>query len=94
MTIEDVADYCVSKDCVVVLGDPAAGFIAVDGGGYMKRHNFARYLALNELSALPSPKGVLEKATTFRVEAATGEKVMTREEFEKELDAFRQKVGA
>ena len=94
MKIEDVADYCEFRGCVVVLGDPAAGFIAVDGGGRMRRNNFARFLSLNELSALPSPKSVLQKATTFRIELPTGEAVMTRDEFERELGAFREKVGA
>ena len=94
MTIEDVADYCEFKECAVLLGDPNVGFISVDGGGYQKRNNFARFLSLNELSALPSPKKVLEKATSFRVQLPKGETAMTREEFEGELSAFRKKVGA
>ena len=94
MTIEDVADYCEFKDCAVALGDPSIGVISVDGGGYQKRYNFARFLSLNELSALPSPKVVLEKATAFRVQLPTGELVLTREEFERELRVFREKVGA
>jgi len=94
MTIEDVADYCEFKDCAVVLGDPSVGFVSVDGGGYQKRNNFSRFLSFNELSALPSPNKVLEKATTFRIQLPGGENVLTREQFEQELSAFRKKVGA
>ncbi|HXK62663.1 MAG TPA: hypothetical protein PLP42_22485 [Acidobacteriota bacterium] len=92
MTISDIADYCALKDCTVVLGDPAVGFIEVDSGGYKYRPNYARYLSLNELSALPSPQKVVAQASSFRVHLSRGTRVMSREEFEEELRDIRQKV--
>ncbi|RPI27117.1 MAG: hypothetical protein EHM61_09540 [Acidobacteria bacterium] len=94
MTISDVADYCAVKDCTVALGDPAVGFIEIDSGGYKYRPNYSRFLSLNELSALPSPTKVVEQASSFNVNLSRGTMVMSRTEFEEELRAFRQKVGA
>ncbi len=94
MTISDIADYCALKDCTVTLGDPAIGFIDVDGGGNRSRSNFARFLSLNELSALPSPLRVVEDATSFRVSLGRGTRTLSRVEFEKELRTLREKVGS
>jgi hypothetical protein len=94
VTIEDVADYCAFKDCTVSLGSQQAGFIEVDGGGYRRCYNYDRFLALNELSALPSPKKVMQKADSFSITKARGTAQMTREEFEHELRTFRELVGA
>ena len=94
MTISDIADYCAVKDCAVTLGDPAVGFITVDSGGCSSRPNFARFLSLNELSALPSPLKVLKDATSFRINLTRETRSLTRAEFEEELQALREKVGS
>ncbi len=94
MTISDIADYCALKDCTVTLGDPAIGFIQVDSGGNRSRANYARFLSLNELSALPSPLKVLNGATSFRVNLARGTMALSRQEFEEELRTLREKVGS
>ncbi len=94
MTISDIADYCAVKDCTVTLGDPATGFIEIDSGGYKSRPNYARFLSLNELSALPSPPKVLKDATSFRVNLSRGTRMLSRAEFEEELRALREKVGS
>lgn len=92
MTISDIADYCALKDCTVTLGDPAAGFIEIDSGGYRFRPNYARFLSFNELSALASPPKVLEKATSFRVNLGRGTMTLSRAEFEEDLRTLREKV--
>jgi hypothetical protein len=94
VTIEDVADYCEFKDCAISLGSEEAGFIDVDGGGYRRRYNYDRFLSLNELSALPSPRQVMQKAASFTVKRAAVTVVLSREEFERELRRFRAQVGA
>jgi len=94
LTISDIADYCALRDCTVTLGDPAVGFIEVDSGGYRSRPNYARFLSLNELSALPSPLTVLKEAKSFRVNLSRGTMTLTREEFEQELRTLREKVGS
>ncbi len=92
MTISDIADYCALKDCSVTLGDPTVGFIEVDSGGYRSRNNYSRFLMLNELSALPSPRKVLLVATTFRVNLSREPRTFSRQEFEQELRTVREKV--
>jgi len=94
LTISDIADYCALKDCAVTLGDPAVGFIDVDSGGYRSRPNFARFLSLNELSALPSPLKVVKDATSFRVNLGRGNRTLSRAEFEEELKTLREKVDS
>ncbi len=94
MTISDIADYCALMDCAVTLGDPAVGFIDVDSGGYRSRPNFARFLSLNELSALPSPLKVVKDATSFRVNLSRGNRTLSRAEFEEELRTLREKVDS
>jgi hypothetical protein len=94
LTISDIADYCAVKDCTVTLGDPAVGFIDVDSGGHRSRPNYARFLSLNELSALPSPSKVLKDAASFRVTLSHGTRTLSRTEFEEELKALREKVGS
>jgi len=92
LTISDIADYCALRDCTVTLGDPAVGFIEVDSGGYRSRPNYARFLMLNELSALPSPPKVLKNATSFKVNLGRGPMTLSRAEFEEELRTLREKV--
>jgi len=92
LTISDIADYCALRDCNVTLGDPAVGFIEVDSGGYRSRPNYARFLSLNELSALPSPLKVLKEATSFRVNLSRGPSTLSRTQFEEELRTLWEKV--
>lgn len=94
MTIQDIADFCEFKDCEVSLGDPEVGFIPVDGTGVRRQYNYNRYLAHNELSGLPSPRRVLDKASVFKVRTGDQVQVFDREQFQRELQAFLEKVGA
>lgn len=91
MKIRDLADFCEFKDCDVALGDPEVGFIRVDGTGVKHQYNYNRYLAHNELS-LPSPQRVLDKASIFKVQVGDEARVLSREEFQKELQSFLEKV--
>ncbi|MDA2937700.1 hypothetical protein MYX75_05485 [Acidobacteria bacterium AH-259-A15] len=93
MTIEDIANFCEFKDCEVSLGDPVVGFIQIDGTGVKRPNNFQRYLSFHELSALASPKKVLGKASTFKVQRGNEVQAFNRKEFKRELEAFQQKVG-
>lgn len=94
MTLDDVANYCEFKDTAVFLGDPKVGFIRVNGAGVQRNvSNYGRFLAFNELAAMPSPQKVLEAATLFRIERGSESRTLTRQEFEEELEAFRQKLG-
>jgi hypothetical protein len=93
LIIEEIASFCKFKKCEVRLGNPAAGFIEIDGSGPKHLHNYGRYLAHNELAALPSPREVLEKASIFKIEHGLEVQTLDRQQFEQELENFRQKVG-
>ncbi len=88
MTIDEIANYCEFKDCQITLGDPAAGFVRIDGNGLQKASNYRRFLSLNELAAAPSPRKVLESATVFKVRSGGGERSLARKEFEAEYQQF------
>lgn len=94
MTIDDIANYCEVMDCTVQCGSPEDGFVSVDGTGLrLNRNNYRRFLMFHELGALPSPRKVLEKATTFKIQEESGERALTRPEFEEELQKFSARVG-
>lgn len=94
VTIDEIASFCEIKDCRVTLGDPEIGSITIDGmGAERKFNNYRRFLALNELSRLPDPRQVVRKATIFKVITPSGEKKLTREEFEQELRKFQELMG-
>ncbi|MGH9341486.1 MAG: hypothetical protein ACRD1R_18335 [Acidobacteriota bacterium] len=94
MTIEDITNFCEFKDCAVSLSHPEAGSIRIDGNGVQaKYNNYRRYLQFNELSALPPPGEVLEKANRFTIHRASGDQSLTREEFLKELETFQRKIN-
>ena len=96
MTIDDIANFCEFKDCSVAFGSPDIGFIQVNGIGVTTRfNNYRRFLAHHELGSLAPPRKVLEKATVFRIQREGGEDLreLSREEFEQELNIFREKVG-
>lgn len=96
VTIDDIANFCEFKDCTVVFGSPDIGFIQVDGIGVTTRfNNYRRFLAHHELGSLAPPRKVLERATRFRIQREGGEELrdLSREEFERELKEFQEKVG-
>ncbi|MEE8583711.1 MAG: hypothetical protein V3T83_02550 [Acidobacteriota bacterium] len=88
MTVEEIADYCEFKNCQIRLGDPATGFIRIDGNGVQEASNYGRFLSLNELAAAPSPRKVVESATVFKVRHVGGERSLARQEFEAEYQRF------
>ncbi len=93
MNINDLADFCEFHDCTVTTGNPEIGAVSIDGRGYQKRDNYRRFLSFNELSGLPAPRDVLAKATYFRIHRDNQTVELTREDFERQLDRFRQLTG-
>ncbi len=93
MSIDDIADFCEFHDCVVTAGSPETGAVTIDGRGYQKRNNYMRFLSLNELSGLPSPLEVLQRAIYFQIRRDTGTVQVSREEFEQQLSRFRVLTG-
>lgn len=88
MTVDEIANYCEFKDCQVTLGDPAAGFIRIDGNGVRKASNYNRFLSHNELAAAPSPRKVLDSATVFKIRRGDADQQLTRPEFEADYQRF------
>ena len=93
MTIDDVADFCQFTGSRITLGSADAGFIRIAGTGVERRANFDRYLAFNEMSALPSPKVVLAEASVFKVHQGGEERTLDRRQFQTELETFQKKLG-
>ena len=95
MRTDDIADYCELKACAVSFGHPDIGFVTIDGLGVRRRfNNYRRFLDLNELASLPNPSEVLEKATVFRIQNDREPRTLDRAEFERELERFRELIGA
>lgn len=95
MTIDEVANYCEFKDCTVSAGDPEAGFVHIDGTGVENRsYTWGRFNMLHEVSSLPSPRKVIEKASVFKIRRGASVRTLTREEFERDLAEFQSKVGS
>lgn len=95
MTLEDVAGFCALKDCSVELGDPESGFIRVDGSGQiLNRYTYGRFMLFNETSGLASPAQVLEGASIFRVRRGDTLELLTREDFEEQLERIRRLTGS
>ncbi len=93
MTIDEIADFCQFTGCRITLGSADAGFIRIAGTGVEQRANFSRYLAFNEMAALPSPRAVLTEASVFKVHQDEEERTLDRQQFQTELDTFKRKVG-
>ena len=88
LTIDEVANFCEWKDCRVTVGDAELGFVHIDGRGVNQSSNYRRFLSLNELAALPSPKDVVEKATLFKIEHGGEQRSLSRDEFRSEYEKF------
>ena len=94
VTLEDVASFSELKDCSIELGDPGVGFIRIDGGGVIRKgYTYGRFLLFNETSGLPSPEEVLAAASVFRVTLGSTLELLTREQFEKQLERIRKLAG-
>jgi len=95
LTLDEIANYCLIKDCRVHLGSSDSGFVTIDGEGVTSRqNNYRRFLAHNELASLPNPRKVLAGADTFTIQSGTDSRTLDRAGFESELAHFSSLIGA
>lgn len=93
LTLQVISDFCSLQNCQILLGDPEKGFIRVDSGGVQQLNNYHRFLSFGELGEIQLPRRALQEAILFRIEQGSVVRELNREEFEKEIHTFLQRVG-